>query len=35
MDTTPPNAAPGKTLTPEALRALAEAEARRQAAAGA
>lgn len=28
----PPNAAPGKTLTPEARRALEEAEARRRAA---
>jgi hypothetical protein len=33
MDETPPNAAPGKALTPAALRALEEAEARRQAAA--
>lgn len=32
MDETPPNAAPGKALSPEARRALAEAEARRQAA---
>jgi hypothetical protein len=31
MDETPPNAAPGKALTPAALRALEEAEARRQA----
>jgi hypothetical protein len=31
-DETPPNAAPGKTLSPEALRALAEAEARHKAA---
>jgi hypothetical protein len=31
MDKTPPNAAPGKTLSPEARRALEEAEARRQA----
>ena len=33
MDDTPPGAAPGKALTPAARRALAEAEARRQAAA--
>jgi hypothetical protein len=31
MDDTPPNAAPGKALTPAAHRALEEAEARRQA----
>lgn len=31
MDDTPPNAAPGKALTPAAIRALEEAEARRQA----
>ncbi|CAN7156698.1 DUF1674 domain-containing protein [Phenylobacterium sp. LjRoot219] len=31
MDDTPPNAAPGKALTPAARRALEEAEARRQA----
>jgi hypothetical protein len=31
MDTTLPNAAPGKALTPEARRALEEAEARHQA----
>ena len=31
MDDTPPNAAPGKELTPAARRALEEAEARRQA----
>jgi hypothetical protein len=31
MDETPPNAAPGKALTPAARRALEEAEARRQA----
>lgn len=31
MDDIPPNAAPGKALTPAARRALAEAEARRQA----
>jgi hypothetical protein len=31
MDTVPPNAAPGKRLSPEAQRALEEAEARRQA----
>ncbi len=35
MDKTPPNAAPGKALSPEALRALEEAEARRQAEAAA
>lgn len=29
MDETPPNAAPGKALTPAARRALEEAEARR------
>jgi hypothetical protein len=29
-DTSPPNAAQGKTLSPEARRALEEAEARRQ-----
>jgi len=29
MDDTPPNAAPGKALTPAARRALEEAEARR------
>ncbi len=29
MDETPPNTAPGKPLTPAALRALEEAEARR------
>ena len=33
MDETPPNAAPGKELTPAARRALEEAEARRVAAA--
>ena len=33
MDDTPANAAPGKTLTPEARRALEEAEARHAAAA--
>ncbi len=32
MDETPPNAAPGKPLTPAARRALEEAEARRAAA---
>ena len=32
MDETPPNAAPGKELTPAARRALEEAEARRAAA---
>lgn len=32
MDETPPNAAPDKALSPEARRALEEAEARRQAA---
>lgn len=32
MDRTPANAAPGKALTPEARRALEEAEARRAAA---
>ena len=31
MDDTPPNAAPGKDLSPAARRALQEAEARRQA----
>jgi hypothetical protein len=31
MDKSPPNAAPGKSLSPEARRALTEAEARRQA----
>jgi len=31
MDKTPPNAAPGKPLTPEARRALEEAAARQQA----
>jgi len=31
MDTIPPNAAPGKPLSPEARRALEEADARRQA----
>ena len=31
MDDTPPNAAPGKALTPAARRALEEAEARREA----
>ncbi|HEY8573519.1 DUF1674 domain-containing protein [Phenylobacterium sp.] len=31
MDHTPPNAAPGKALTPAARRALEEAEARRRA----
>ena len=31
MDDTPPNAAPGKALTPAARRALEEAEARRMA----
>jgi hypothetical protein len=35
MDETPPNAAPGKPLTPAARRALEEAEARRQAEAAA
>ena len=35
MDSIPPNAAPGKALTPEAQRALEEAEARRQAEAAA
>jgi hypothetical protein len=35
MDRTPPNAASGKPLTPEARRALEEAEERRKAAAGA
>ena len=35
MDDTPPNAAPGKALTPAARRALEEAEARRQAEAAA
>ena len=35
MDETPPNAAPGKALSPEARRALEEAEARRKAAAAA
>jgi hypothetical protein len=35
MDHTPANAAPGKPLTPEAWRALEEAEARRVAAAAA
>jgi hypothetical protein len=35
MDEIPPNAAPGKPLTPAARRALEEAEARRQAAAAA
>lgn len=33
MDENPPNAAPGKALTPAARRALEEAEARRAAAA--
>ena len=32
MTDTPPNAAPGKALSPEARRALEEAETRRQAA---
>jgi hypothetical protein len=31
MDKPPPNAAPGKPLSPEAVRALEEAEVRRQA----
>jgi hypothetical protein len=31
MDKSPPNAAPGKVLSPEARRALEEAEARRRA----
>jgi hypothetical protein len=31
MDKTPPNAAPGKALTPEARRALEEADARHKA----
>jgi hypothetical protein len=35
MDDTPPNAAPGKALSPAARRALEEAEARRQAEAAA
>jgi hypothetical protein len=35
MDKIPPNAAPGKPLSPEARRALEEAEARRQAEAAA
>ncbi len=35
MDKSPPNAAPGKALSPEAQRALEEAEARRQAEAAA
>jgi hypothetical protein len=35
MDDIPPNAAPGKALTPAARRALEEAEARRQAEAAA
>ena len=35
MDDAPPNAAPGKELTPAACRALEEAEARRQAEAAA
>lgn len=35
MDDAPPNAAPGKELTPAARRALEEAEARRQAEAAA
>jgi hypothetical protein len=35
MDKTPTNAAPGKPLSPEARRALEEAEARRQAEAAA
>ncbi len=35
MDETPPNAAPGKTLTPAARRALEEAAARRDAEAAA
>ena len=35
MDDAPPNAAPGKTLTPAARRALEEAQARRRAAADA
>jgi hypothetical protein len=35
MEETPPNAASGKALSPEARRALEEAEARRQAAAAA
>jgi len=35
MDDTPANAAPGKALTPEARRALEEAEARHAAAAAA
>jgi hypothetical protein len=35
MDDLPPNAAPDKPLTPQARRALEEAEARRQAAAAA
>ena len=35
MDDTPANAAPGKALTPEARRALEEADARRAAAADA
>lgn len=35
MDDTPPNAAPGKPLTPAARRALAEAQARREAEAAA
>lgn len=35
MDESPPNAAPGKALTPAARRALEEAEARRQAEAAA
>jgi hypothetical protein len=35
MDDTPPNAAPGKSLTPAARRALEEAQARRQAEAAA
>jgi hypothetical protein len=35
MDDTPPNAAPGKDLTPAARRALEEAQARREAEASA
>jgi hypothetical protein len=35
MDDTPPNAAPGKPLTPAARRALEEAQARREAEAAA
>jgi hypothetical protein len=35
MDKTPPNAASGKALSPEAIRALEEAEARRRAQAAA